>query len=143
MSNKMQEVTMKRNAILLAMFSIMALWLSGCITSHSPSATAVTIKVGDSQTFEVSGLANGPYTWFLKGVPVSGNTTASYTYTALLADLGTFQVLVSTKDAFGVTNSFTWTVTVVNDLPPVANAGPDQPTIHLGDPVFQIGRAHV
>ncbi len=132
---------MKRNAILLAMFSIMALWLSGCITSHSPSATAVTIKVGDSQTFEVSGLANGPYTWSKGGVPVSGNTTASYTYTAVLEDIGTFSVKVSTKDALSVTSEFVWTVTVVNDLPPVANAGPDQPTIHFGDPVFLDGSA--
>jgi hypothetical protein len=121
----MQEVTMKRNAILLAMFSIMALWLSGCITTHSPSDSAVTIKVGDSQTFTVQGVANGPYTW-KKGGVVVGDTTGTYTYTALLADLGTFTVEVSTKDAFNVQAKFTWTVEVVNDLPPVANAGPDQ-----------------
>ena len=134
---------MKRNAILLAMFSIMALWLSGCITSHSPSATAVTIKVGDSQTFTVSGIANGPYTWSNKGIVVIGNTTASYTYSAVLEDVavGPFSVKVSTKDSFNVTNEFVWTVTVVNDLPPTANAGPDQPTIHFGDPVFLDGSA--
>jgi len=121
----MQEVTMKRNAILLAMLSIMAIWLSGCITTHSPSATQLTIKVGNSQTFTVAGIANGPYTW-TKGGVVVGDTTASYTYTATLADLGTFQIKVTTTDSFNVTNQFVWTVTVVNDLPPVANAGIDR-----------------
>ncbi len=117
---------MKRNAIFLAMLSIMALWLSGCITSSSPKTSEVTIKVGDSQTFTVSGVGNGPYTWTKAGIPVSGNTTASYTYTALLEDLGTFSIKVTTKDSLNVTSSLVWTVNVVNDLPPIANAGPDQ-----------------
>ncbi len=120
---------MKRNAILLIMLSVMAIWLSGCITSHSPSDSLVTIKVGDSQKFSVQGFANGPYTWTKNGTIV-GNASASFTYDAVLEDLGTFSIKVSTKDSFNVTNEFVWTVTVVDDLPPVANAGPDQNLIY-------------
>jgi hypothetical protein len=141
MSNKEGEVTMKRKAILLAMLSIMAIWLSGCILSSSPSTSAVTIKVGDAQTFEVTGFLNGPYTWSWNDNPISGVTIESYTYTAILADKGDNILKVSTKDKLnGTTATVQWKVTVVDDLPPIANAGPDQ-NVHLGDPVQLDGSA--
>jgi hypothetical protein len=135
----MEEVTMKRNAILLIMLSILAIWLSGCITSHSPSDSAVTIKVGDSQKFSVQGVANGPYTWTKNGATV-GDASTSFTYTAVLADMGTFSLKVSTKDSLNVTSSYVWTVTVVNDLPPVANAGVDR-NLHFPNAVQLDGSA--
>jgi hypothetical protein len=135
----LEEVTMKRNAILLIMLSIMAIWLSGCITSHSPSEQTVTIKVGDSLKFSVQGIANGPYTWTKNGVTV-GDASASFTYAAVLADLGTFSLKVSTKDSFNVTSTYIWTVEVVNDLPPVANAGIDK-NLFFPNPVQLDGSA--
>ncbi len=119
---------MKRNAILLAMFSLMALWLSGCIISTSPSTTApVTLNVGASKAFSVTGLMNGPYEWSKNDIVIPGAIKASYSYTALEADAGIFVLKVQTKDSLsGKILVKQWNVHVVANLPPTANAGPDQ-----------------
>ena len=132
---------MKRYAIVLAILSIMTVWLSGCIISSSPSTSAVTIKVGDAQTFAVTGVLNGPYTWYLNGNPIDGVTGASYTYTAVLENLGANTLMVVTQDKLsGKDVSKQWTVTVVDDLPPIADAGPDQ-NLYFGAPVQLDGSA--
>ena len=111
---------MKRNAILLAMLSIMAIWLSGCITGHSPSGD-VKITTGDSQKFSVTGSNNGPYTWYWNTAPITGATGTSYTYKAILADVGDNVLRVETTDkTSGALLNVEWKVTVVGDLPPVA-----------------------
>jgi len=76
-------------------------------------------------------MLNGPYKWTWNDSPI-GVTTASYDYTAIMADQGPNTLTVETTDAFSVTSTITWTVNVVDDLPPIANAGPDQ-NVHLGD----------
>jgi hypothetical protein len=124
----MQEVTMKRNAILLAMLSIMAIWLSGCILSSSPAGD-VTVKLttGESQKFTVVGQYNGPYSWYINDAPITGEASASYTYLAISADIGDNIIRVETTDKLsGALLSRQWSVTVIDDLPPIANAGPDQ-----------------
>ena len=131
---------MKRNAILLAMLSIMAIWLSGCILSSSPTATEISLKVGESQKFAVTGSMNGPYTWLLNDNPISGATTASYTYLALSADIGQNVIKVETLDKVsGAIVSKQWTVTVIEDQMPIANAGPDQDVIFNGSTVYLDG----
>jgi hypothetical protein len=111
---------MKKNAILLAMISIMLIWWSGCITGYSPSGD-VKITTGDSQKFSVTGLNNGPYTWYWNTAPISGASGTSYTYLAKSADVGDNVLRVETTDkTSGATLSTEWKVTVVEDLPPVA-----------------------
>lgn len=111
---------MKRNAILLAILSIMAIWLSGCITGHSPEGD-VSITTGDTQIFSVTGLNNGPYTWYWNSAPITGAAGTSYTYQAISADVGDNTLRVVTTDkTSGVLLYFEWKVTVVGDLPPVA-----------------------
>ncbi len=119
---------MRRNSMLLVMFSILALWLSGCIISTSPSTSVpITLNVGASKTFTVSGFMNGPYEWSKNNVVIPGAITASYKYTALEADGGIFILKVQTKDSLsGKIIVKQWNVNVVTNLPPIANAGPDQ-----------------
>lgn len=137
----MQEVTMKRNAILLAMLSFMAIWLSGCILSSSPATdTVIKLATGESQMFSVTGKNNGPYQWYKNEAPIPGATGTSYTYQAVSADLGEFSIMVVTTDKLsGSLLSVTWTVKVVEDLPPVANAGPDQELALDGSTVYLNG----
>ncbi len=111
---------MKRNAILLAMLSIMAIWLSGCITGHSPSGD-VKITTGDSQKFSVTGSNNGPYTWYWDNVLITGTAGTSYTYLAKSADVGEHVLRVETTDTTtGALLTLEWNVTVVEDIKPVA-----------------------
>jgi hypothetical protein len=133
---------MKRNAILLAMLSIMAIWLSGCILSSSPTATELSLKVGESQKFAVTGSFNGPYTWSINEIPIDGATAASYTYTAIEADIPQIIIKVSTVDT--ISNKILtkeWLVNVAADLAPIANAGLDQNPIFDGNPVTLDGSA--
>lgn len=130
---------MKRYAIGLAILAVMTVWLSGCVLSHSPSAATVTIKVGDEQTFSVTGMLNGAYTWYLNGNPIPGVAGSSYSYTAVLENLGANTLTVTTHDRInGKTLSVAWTVNVENDLPPIADAGPDQNT-YFGNAVLLDG----
>ncbi len=128
--------------MLLAIFSIMALWLSGCIMSTTPSTgSPITIKVGVSQTFKVSGMLNGPYEWYKNGTVIGGASGASYTYYAEAGDKGTNTFKVQTKDLLnGKTLVKEWTVEVYYNLPPIANAGPDQ-NVYFGNDVSLDGSA--
>jgi len=133
---------MKRNAILLAMLSIMAVWLNGCILSTSPSTPEVSVTIGDQLTFQVSGVANGPYTWYKNDNPIDGATAASYTYTAIEEDAPQIIIKVATQDKIsGSIQTREWTVNIAADLPPIANAGPDQDVYFNGSPVTLDGSA--
>jgi hypothetical protein len=122
MSNKLQEVKMKKKAILLAMLSIMAIWFSGCITGQTPSGD-VKLTTGESQKFSVTGQNNGPYTWYWNSAPITGAAGTSYTYLAKSADVGTSPNTLrveTTDNTSGSALSVEWKVTVIEDLKPVA-----------------------
>ncbi|HEY9162738.1 MAG TPA: PKD domain-containing protein [Desulfomonilia bacterium] len=111
---------MKRNAILLAILSMMAILFSGCITAQSPTGD-VRITTGDSQKFSVTGSNNGPYSWYWNDAPITGAEGASYTYIAKSADVGENTLRVETTDKLSGSLLFVeWKVTVVEDLKPVA-----------------------
>ncbi|HEY9159531.1 MAG TPA: PKD domain-containing protein [Desulfomonilia bacterium] len=133
---------MKRNVIFLAVVSIVTLWLSSCIISTSPSTTTpVSIHIGASQTFSVKGSMNGPYEWSKNNVVIPGITEASYTYTALEEDTGIFILKVQTKDKLtGNIISKQWNVNVIDNMPPVAEAGTYAP-VTLGSVVNLNGSA--
>ncbi len=141
MSNISEEDTMKRNVIIIFLISVMVAGISGCILSTNPNpATPITLKVGVSQTFKVTGMLNGPYQWYMNDIVIPGATSTSYTYTAVAEDNGVNKIKIETKDQLNKkTLVKEWTVNVVNNLPPVANAGPDR-VIHpfTGPEVVQL-----
>ena len=118
---------MKRNIMLMFLISVIIASLSGCILSTTPNtAIPITLKVDQSQTFTVSGFLNGAYTWYKNDLIVPGASGTSYVYTALAEDAGENKIKVETREI--LTNKVLvkeWTVNVVNNLPPIANAGPD------------------
>jgi len=123
---------MKRNVILVFLISVMVAGVSGCILSTDPNpATSIALKVGASQTFKVSGMMNGPYAWYKNNTVIPGATGTSYTYTAVAEDNGMNKIKVETKDQLNKkTLVKEWTVNVINNLPPVANAGSSPINIH-------------
>ena len=133
---------MKRNAILMFLVFVMVAGLSGCILSTQPSTgSPITLKVGVSQTFTVSGFLNGPYEWYKNGSLIGGAAGATYTYYAEAGDKGTNTFKVQTKDMLnGKTLVKEWTVNVYYNLPPIANAGPDQ-NVYFGNDVSLDGSA--
>lgn len=134
---------MKRNIIFSAVISIfVTLWLSSCVISTSPSVqTSITLYIGSSQTFSIKGSMNGPYEWSKNNVVIPGATEASYTYTALESDLGIFKLKAQTKDKLtGNIIVMQWNVLVIDNQPPVAEAGTYAPVI-LGSVVNLNGSA--
>jgi len=133
---------MKRCYLVLATLFLTALWLSGCIMSVSPSTTsAITLKVGESQTFKVNGAMNGPYEWYKNDTLLSAVTGSSYTYIAEVLDKGTNKFRVQTKDQLqNKILTKEWTVEVYYNMPPIANAGPDQ-NVYFGNNVYLDGSA--
>ena len=140
MSNISEEDTMKRNVIFMFLISVMVAGISGCILSTNPNpATPITLKTDVSQTFKVSGMLNGPYAWYKNNTVIPGATGTTYTYTALAEDDGVNKIKVETKDLLNKkTLVKEWTVNVVNNLPPTANAGPDQ-NLYFGNVAYLDG----
>ncbi|HEY9159530.1 MAG TPA: PKD domain-containing protein [Desulfomonilia bacterium] len=127
---------MKRKLVLISLITILAASLAGCILSTSPAKNStVTLKVGESKTFKVTGSLNGQYRWYKDTRLVSVSTASSYTYTAVNGDVGKFTLMVQTVDSMtNQTLAVSWTVEVIRNLPPVAEAGNDQ-NILLGTTV--------
>ena len=123
---------MKRNVILMFLVSLMIAGLSGCIISQTPNPI-VTLNVNDPpQTFSVTGVFNGPYTWTATPPVIISPSGPNCDYTPVCADVGTFVLRVDTDGigiCAGIHFSRTWTITVVDQ--PVAEAGPDN-NIDLG-----------
>ncbi|MEW6070067.1 MAG: PKD domain-containing protein, partial [Candidatus Thermoplasmatota archaeon] len=80
-----------------------------------------SVMFDGSKSYDVDGIIVN-YTWEFGdgGVGYGVNTTHVYT------TLGTYIVTLTVKDDDGDTNSDTCTVNVTDNLPPIANAGPDQ-----------------
>jgi formylglycine-generating enzyme required for sulfatase activity len=98
-----------------------ALILSGCILSRTPSTNSVAIHFGDQKTFSVKVFpTKATFTWTLDGTPLS-NTGNSYTYTS---QIGQHYLSVRATHSLG-TDKQTWNIGTDN-TPPVVNAGPDQ-----------------
>ena len=119
---------------------VMVAGFSGCILSTNPNtAIPITLKVGNSQAFTVSGFLNGPYEWYKNDSLIGGASGASYTYYAEAGDKGVNKIRLQTKDML---NSNTlvkeWTVNVYYNLPPIANAGPDQ-NLYFGNVAYLDG----
>ena len=119
---------------------VMVAGFSGCILSTNPNtATPITLKVGNSQAFTVSGFLNGPYEWYKNDSLIGGASGSSYTYYAEAGDKGTNKIRVQTKDKLnGKTLVKEWTVNVYYNLPPIANAGPDQ-NLYFGNVAYLDG----
>lgn len=96
-----------------------------------PSADAgpdQSVSVGDTVTFDGSGSSDetsiASYTWtFTDGGTV---TLTGVAPTYVFDTPGTYTVTLTVTDGGGNTDSDTMTVTVIDDVPPVADAGPDQ-----------------
>ena len=111
---------MKRSFYLIPVVAI-ALILSGCILSKTPSTNSVNMDFGDQKTFSVKVFpSNATYSWTLDGLPKS-NTGNSYIYTA---QIGHHFLTVQAKHVLG-TDKQTWDIGTDN-TPPVVSAGPDQ-----------------
>ncbi|MEM3192216.1 MAG: PKD domain-containing protein [Candidatus Parvarchaeota archaeon] len=82
--------------------------------SPSISATATTITVGQSTQINASvNGGDGPYSyqWYVNGTPVSGATSASFTFKP--AGSGTYSIYVAIKDSTGaISDSAPLTITV-------------------------------
>ncbi len=133
---------MKRNLILTFLVFVILAGFSGCILSTNPNtATPITLKVGNSQAFTVSGFLNGPYEWYKNNILIGGASGSSYTYYAEAGDNGINIFKVQTKDLLsGKTLVKEWTVNVYYNLPPIANAGPDQ-NLYFGNVAYLDGSA--
>lgn len=125
---------MKRT-ILVLQVSIVIAFLAGCILSTNPEENStIILDVDESQAFSVTGLFNGPYEWFKNDVAIPGAVEAAYNYTALAEDAGAFTLKVQTVDKLtSKTLIKQWTVNVINNLPPISDAGPDS-TVQIGSP---------
>ncbi len=127
---------MKRNLVLISLITILAAGFAGCILSTSPANdSTITLKVGEAQTFKVTGSLNGQYRWYKDTKQIHASTASAYTYTAVDGDVGTFTLKVQTTDSLtGQSLVRSWKVEVVRNLPPSAEAGNDQ-NIFLGTTV--------
>ena len=100
------------------------------------SPSSGTVDVGQSVTFSASvsgGTSPYTYQWYLNGVPV-GTDSASYSYTATIADLtaGSFTVSVTVPDsASNVVSSSTGTV-IVNSALVAPTASASKGTVDQG-----------
>jgi hypothetical protein len=103
--------------------------------SVSISPASVVMDVGQSQLFTstVSG-GTSPYTyqWYLNGNPVSGATSASWTFAPSSA--GSYTVYLVINDNVGVPATSNTASVTVNGLPTVSIT-PTSATIHVGDTV--------
>jgi hypothetical protein len=131
---------MNRNSIMTFLVFVILAGFGGCILSTNPNpVTPITLKVGNSQAFTVSGMLNGPYEWYKNETLIGGASGASYTYYAEAVDKGTNKIRVQTKDKLnGKTLVKEWTVNVYYNLPPIANAGPDQ-NLYFGNVAYLDG----
>ncbi len=111
---------MKKSYYLIPFISL-ALILSGCILSKSPSTDSVSMNLGDHQVFSVKIFpSKAVYTWTLDGAALP-NTGNSFIYTA---QAGQHFLTVRAKHSLG-TDTQSWDITTFNTAP-VASAGPDQ-----------------
>jgi formylglycine-generating enzyme required for sulfatase activity len=111
---------MKRYFYLIPIVAV-ALILSGCILSRTPSTNTVGISLGDHMTFSVKVFpSKATYSWTLDGMPLP-NTGNSFIYTA---QTGQHSLTVRATHSLG-TDTQSWTIVTFNS-PPVASAGPDQ-----------------
>jgi formylglycine-generating enzyme required for sulfatase activity len=111
---------MKKSFCFIPVISI-ALILSGCIISRTPSTNSVTMHFGNQKTFSVKVFpSKATYTWTLDGLPLT-NTGSSYIYTA---QVGEHVLTVRATHILGTDNQ-TWNIATDNTAP-VVNAGPDQ-----------------
>ncbi len=111
---------LKEKRIVLLVLVILAMVLSGCILSKTPSTNDVNMNPGDQIKFCINIFPpNSTYVWTLDGSLLS-NAEKCYTYTA---EAGEHILSVKAKQALG-TDTQTWNITTPS--PPVANAGHDQ-----------------
>lgn len=104
---------MKRT-IHLTLIMMIPLVLSGCIIASTPAEGPISLTWGQNKTFSVTGL--GGVQWYLDDVPLTGETTSSYTFKSTAHVLGTYQLkVVSTSLGSG---QRVWDITVKS--PPVS-----------------------
>jgi hypothetical protein len=88
-----------------------------------------TNDVGDVVSLQLTSTGGAaPVTWSAVGLPTGVTVTSGGLVSGTTTTVGTYQVVASVTDAFGLTGTaaFTWTV---NDLPTQTNPG-DQNTTH-------------
>ncbi len=93
------------------------------VTVQQASHAGTNVTLNGTATSPLSTLFN--FTWSEKGVVLASatnvtNTTLTYTF-----NLGTHLVVLNATDPAGNTGTGNVTVTVIDTIPPVVNAGPD------------------
>ncbi len=100
---------MKRTINLLLIMMIPLMVLSGCILTTTPPEGTISLVWGQTQAFKVSGM--GSYQWYVDSNPITGATTASYSFNSYLFSLGNHEVKVINTFALGGGQA-AWTVRV-------------------------------
>ena len=128
-----------------AKFTVKITGASGSVTSSSAALTvkdkptvttdpvSTSVAPGASVSFTVAGAGDSlAYQWLRDEVPITGATSATYTFTAAAADDGVvFRAYVVNPGGYAISAPATLTVTGV----PAVTIAPVGQTVALGDPV--------
>ena len=98
---------------------VMAVGLSGCITSATPDTlNTVIIKPGETLEFKIVNIPQTTCTWVLDGQKQS-ETSGTFTYIPIVADLGDHRLSVLTSDTYRSDTYREWNISVEQG-PPIA-----------------------